>query len=121
MNINIKGTGIELTDAIRDYVHDKLEAVKKVLRDPEAAFVYVEVGKESQHHSKGEVFKAEFEVKDGGKSYYSVVVAEDLYAAIDEVKDQIVEEIKSKKDKEHSRIRRGGRQIKDFIKGFWKK
>jgi putative sigma-54 modulation protein len=119
MNINIKGTNIELTEAISNYVHTKLDPIKKLLNDVEGTFVHVEVGKESQHHLKGDVFKAEVNLRSQGKTYYAVVTKDDLYAAIDEVRDEIAEKIKSQKDRAHSRFRRGARQVKDFVKGFW--
>ncbi len=119
MNINIKGTHIELTPAITNYVRDKLQMLEKVIEDPESAFAHAEVGKENMHHAKGDVFKAEVNLKSKGKTYYAVVVKDDLYAAIDEVKDEIMEEIKAKKDRDRSRLRRGAGHVKNFIKGLW--
>lgn len=120
MNINIKATGFELTEAIRDYVNTKLGSVEKVIKNPDSAYMYVEVGKESDHHQKGDVYKAEVKVDTAGQSFYAVEHESDLYAAIDEVKDEILEKIKGDKDKQISRVRRGGRMVKDFIKGFLK-
>jgi putative sigma-54 modulation protein len=119
MNINIKGLHIELTDAITNYVHAKLEPLSKLLIDPNGAFAQVEVGKESTHHSKGDVFKAEINLRADGKEYYVVSQKDDLYAAIDDLKDQIIENVKSVKNKSRSRFRRGATQVKNFIKGFW--
>ncbi len=119
MNINIKGTSMELTDAIRDYVHDKLEGLEKVLRDHETVFVQVEVGRDSKHHAKGDVFRAEVDIRAAGNSFYAEARAEDLYAAIDLVRDEILEKVRSHKDKDHSRLVRGGRKIKNLIKGIW--
>ncbi len=121
MNINIKGTHIELTPAITNYVHDKLDSLKKVLSDVDGAFISVEVGKDSQHHNKGDIFKAEVRVNARGKDYHTVITKDDLYAAIDEMRDEIMEKVKSEKDKANSLYKRGARQVKNFIKGIWKK
>lgn len=119
MNINIKATSMELTDAVKDYVHDKLDGVKKVLHHHESAFVQVEVGRDSNHHAKGDVFRAEVDIKCEGNTFYATAVAEDLYAAIDKVRDEILEKVRSHKDKDHSKLVRGGRKIKNLIKGIW--
>ncbi len=119
MNINIKGTHIELTDAIRNYVHEKLGAIQKVISRVDEAFAQVEVGKESMHHAKGDVFRAEINVQADGKSFYAVVIKDDLYAAIDELKDEIQEKIKSSKQKSRSLFRRGAARVKNMIKGLW--
>lgn len=119
MNINIKSTHIELTDAIRNYVFSKLDAVNKLLIQPDEAFAQVEVGKESNHHMKGDVFKAEIQLRAEGKVHHAVVIKDDLYAAIDELKDEIMEKVKSTKDKDRSRFRRGAGKVKNFVKGLW--
>ncbi|MEN9647383.1 MAG: hypothetical protein RLY57_187 [Candidatus Parcubacteria bacterium] len=122
MNINIKGAQIELTDAIKNYVTVKLEGVGKLFSRPDEVLVEVEVGKESQHHAKGEVFKAEANIRADGRQHYVVVIKDDLYAAIDELKDEIMEKIKSSKEKSRSSFRKGASKVKHFIKGMlpWK-
>ncbi len=119
MNINIKCTHIELTDAIRNYVFTKLESVNKLLNRSDEAFAQVEVGKESNHHMKGDVFKAEIHLRGDGAEHYAVVIKDDLYAAIDELKDEIMEKVKSTKNKNRSNFRRGAAKVKNFVKGLW--
>lgn len=119
MNINIKGTHIELTDAITQYVHDKLGSLDKLINDKKGAFFQVEVGKDSQHHAKGDVFRAEVNLKADGIDYYSVVMKDNLYSAIDELRDEISEKLKSEKNKSRSRFRRGALRVKNMVKGLW--
>jgi putative sigma-54 modulation protein len=119
MNINIKGTHIELTEAIKGYVLNKLENVNKLLNRPDEAFMQVEVGKDSTHHAKGDVFKAEAHLRADGAEHHAVIMKDDLYAAIDELKDEIMEKVKSTKSKNRSKFRRGAVQVKNFVKGLW--
>jgi putative sigma-54 modulation protein len=119
MNINIKGTRIDLTEAITQYVHAKIDGVSKLLSDPEGAFIQVEVGKDSMHHAQGDVFKAEAHVRADGAEHHVVITKDDLYAAIDELKDEIMEKIKASKNKSRSKFRRGASQVKNFVKGMW--
>ena len=73
MNIDIKGTHMELTEAIRDYVENKLGSISKIISGDSDPYMRVEVGKDSDHHNKGDVFKAEAELKVAGMTHYAVV------------------------------------------------
>ncbi|MBX4189086.1 ribosome-associated translation inhibitor RaiA [Candidatus Parcubacteria bacterium] len=117
MNINTKATGIELTPAISAYIDKRLQGVEKYLNN-KAAYMQVEVGRSTGHHKQGEVFRAEVRIAGDGADYYAVKEAEDLYAAIDMVKDEVVQEIKKAKGKKRELLRRGQRAIKDMVKGF---
>ncbi|MCR4279478.1 MAG: ribosome-associated translation inhibitor RaiA [Candidatus Zambryskibacteria bacterium] len=122
MKINIKATAIELTPAITDYVHNKLSALEKYVTNVDTV-AQVEVGKTTQHHKTGEIYKAEVHITGAGVDLYAVTEAHDLYAAIDMVKDEIVRNTTELKSKRESLSRRGGRMVKDMMKGlnFFKK
>lgn len=101
MNISIKLTNIEMTDAIENYVNSKLSALEKYMDEhhKSIAMLKVEIGKPSEHHNSGEVFYAE-----GTMSFDSIVLRaevnkDDLYAAVDELKDKLAEQWKEYKDK----------------------
>jgi putative sigma-54 modulation protein len=124
MQITIKATNIELTEAIRDYVNKKFNSVSKFIqRTDESALCRVEVGKVTQHHNKGDVFRAEGKLHIAGKELYASSEKEDLYVAIDDVKDELVRELKTTKEKKINMVRRGGARIKDMLKGMydWRK
>jgi len=118
MKINIKATGIELTDAISDYVNKKISALDKYLENHPEAVVQVEVGKSTKHHRSGDVFLAEVHVTGQGLDLYALSEKSDLYAAIDLVKDEIVQNILSVKTKKETLTRRGARAIKEMMRGF---
>lgn len=122
MKINIKATAIELTPAITDYVHNKLSTLEKYITN-EDAVAQVEVGKTTEHHKSGEIYKAEVHINGAGLDLYAMTEGHDLYAAIDMVKDEIVRNATELKSKRESLSRRGGRMVKDMMKGlnFFKK
>ncbi len=121
MNMNIKGTRISLTPAIEDYVEKRLSALDKFIGPADdSVFVQVEVGKTTAHHKSGDVFRAEVNLSVGGKKYYAVSEKPDLYAAIDDVRDEILAELRKMKDKKSSTLRRVGARIKDALRGFKK-
>lgn len=121
MNINIKATGIELTDAIRDYVDKRLEAVVKLLQDDSASMVNVEVGKTTQHHRHGDIFKADIHITGSHRDLYVSSERSDLYAAIDEVRDEAIRRITTSKAKRLSLVRRGGKRVKDIVRGIFRR
>jgi len=120
MRINIKGTGMEITSAIGDYLNKKLEHINKFV-DPadESALCDVELGKTTKHHNKGDLFRAEINLHIKGKNLRAVSETEDLYASIDEVKDEMTRELLSSKDRKVSLIKRGGAKIKNVLKGIF--
>lgn len=119
MRLNVKATGIELTPAISDYVRKKTSAIEKhvdkISRD---AVMRAEVGKSTHHHKMGNVFRAEMHVTGAGLDLYAVSEQEDLYAAIDIVKDEILHGLMQLKGKRLTLARRGAEIIKNIIKGF---
>lgn len=117
MKINIKATGIELTPAIKDYVEKKIGAVEKYL-SAEDIVAQVEVGKSTQHHKSGDVFRAEVHLIGAGLDVYAVSDEADLYAAIDLVKDELKAKLTHTKGKKEALYRRGARRVKDIMKGL---
>jgi len=113
----IKGTNIELTAAISDYAAKKVSQLEKFIApDDTSASIDVEVGKTTAHHQAGEVFRAEFNLFVGGKQYNAASEKEDLYAALDDVKDEIARELSKTKNRTRDLARQGGATIKRMMK-----
>ena len=110
-----------MTPAIKDYVVKSMAHLNKFVNtiDAELPMCYVELGKTTNHHKNGELFKAEFTVHIGGKSLRAEAQEEDLYSALDKVTEDMAEELKSFKDKKVSLLKRGGMKIKLLLKGFY--
>lgn len=117
MNITIKATGIELTPALRDYVNDKVGALERFIScDKDAIMVAVEIGKTTNHHKLGDFFRAEANLNYPGNSLRAETEEEDLYAAIDIMKDNLAEEIKNVTKRKTTLLKRGGRLIKRLFR-----
>lgn len=116
---NIKATGITLSPEISDYLDKRLTALEKFV-DPEddANICYVELARTTSHHKAGDIFKAELTLHLGGESLRAVAELADLHSAIDQAKEELLRELRRSKTKQISIVRRGGRQIKDLIKGI---
>mgnify|MGYP001585603441 FL=1 len=118
----IKGTNMELTPAINNYTAKKITQLEKFVNAADtSASVDVEVGKTTNHHQAGDVFRAEFNLFVGGKQYNAVSEKEDLYAALDDVKDEVARELSKSKTRKRDLMRRGGARIKDIVRGFFNK
>lgn len=109
---------MELTPAISAYVEKKLSVIEKYLGESVDTVARVEVGKSTHHHKSGEIFKAEVHIMGGGIDQYAVSEQADLYAAIDLVKDEIVQNLNNEKGKRFARARRGARMVKNMMKGL---
>jgi len=125
MQINLQGKGIELTDSIKDYVLKRVTNLEKLLSSIEAskgeAMVNFEVVKTTNHHKSGEIFHASCILRVDGKKFYSESDNEDLYSAIDEVRETLFNEISRDKDRKQTLFKRGATSVKKMLKGLSKR
>lgn len=118
MKINTKATNITITPAIADYIEKKVAMLEKFLKNVDEVLVNVEVGKTTKHHKSGDVFRAEIHLLSNGEDFYAVAETDDLYASIDEVKDEIVRELTSQKKRALRIWRKSGAAVKDILRGI---
>lgn len=125
MNINLQAKNMILTPAIRDYVLKRITNLEKLLSGIEErqgkVMVNFEVSKSTNHHKRGEIFHADCLVKIDGKEFYSSADEEDLYQAIDAIKDSLYNEINKNKDRAQTLFHRGARSVKKMLKGLSKR
>jgi putative sigma-54 modulation protein len=91
MNIQIKGTKIELTPAIEVAVNEKIGSLSKYFDNILEA--EVEVGRTTLHHQRGNIFRAEVNLVVPKTIIRAVAETNDLYASINEVRDKLKQEI----------------------------
>lgn len=118
MKINTKATGIELTPAIASYVDKKISSLDKFIDKNVDVTALVEVGKSTQHHKSGDVFRAEVHLVGPGLDIYAVTETGDLYASIDAVKDEITRNLLQLKGKRQTLARRSAEVMKSALKGL---
>ena len=120
--VQIKATMLTLTPEIEEYINKKVAILEKhILPLDNDALVNIEVAHTSNHHQHGNFYKAEIRLRAKGKEYYAISEKSDLYSALDDVKDEMVRELTSSKDKEMTLLRKGGAKIKAIIKRLtWK-
>ena len=120
MNINIKATNISLDDPLKVWVDEKFIELKKLL-DPfktdegkkELTQLFVEIGRISNHHNKGEVYRAEAQIQLPKKLLRVENVNVDLRTAIIETRDELARKIKKYRGKRVDRARKWARLAKE--------
>lgn len=116
MKINIKTTTISLTPAISDYVDKRFSSFDKFFQNDTTVLFDLELAKTTNHHKNGDIFKAEIHITGKDKNLYASSEKEDLYTAIDDVRDEALREVKNSNEKIRSLFRRGGAKIKNLLR-----
>lgn len=110
------GSNMEITEAIRAYVNDRLVAdVERFTTqfDAEGTTLAVECGKTTNHHKQGDVYRCEAMLTPPGSQVFRAeATKDDLYAAIDAVKDDLRRQVKDAEKKSRTKDRRGAKLLK---------
>lgn len=109
---------MELTTALSNYLEEKLRGVEKFTlpHESEDLVAEVEIGKTTNHHQSGDVFRAEVNLIVRGKQFRATSEKNDLYVAIDDMRNELVRELNSHKDKTRTLVRRGAGMIKNILR-----
>jgi len=130
MKIIIKTKNITLSPALQEFIEEKINSLEKFLnifgeekylnhffsKGKPKIEAWVEVGKETQHHRKGKIFRAECQLRLPGKSIRSESNSKDLRMAVCEVKDELQRELKRYKNKITAKKKRESRTFKKSLK-----
>ena len=91
MHINITGHHLDLTQAIKDYCHEKFEKLERHASDIESAHLILTVEKSEQ--------RAEARLHFLGRDVFADTKSADLYAAIDDLIDKLDRQLLKQKEK----------------------
>lgn len=104
MNIKLTGHHVEVTDALRDYVHEKFAKLKRHFDNVVDTEVILSVEK-VQHKAE-----ADIRLGGGGGRVFAEAVADDMYPAIDLLVDKLDRQILKHKEKHVEQRRQGNDQ-----------
>ena len=125
MIINIKGTNLELTPSIKEYIEVKINSLDRFLKgfkhqpsettknklkikNPKSEIeTFVEIARTTKHHYKGDVFYAEINLELPEKKFRAEHQDLDIRIAIDKARDKIKNELTKYKDLKNEEKRRG--------------
>ncbi len=91
MQIKLSGHHVEITQALHDYVHDKLERIERHFDNVTSAQIILSVEKLHQ--------RAEATIHVAGTEIFADAIDEDMYAALDALIDKIDRQVKKYKEK----------------------
>jgi len=118
MKFSLKITNLELTPDISSYLERTINSLDKFIENVDSVVrAWVEIGRISQHHRSGKIYRAEVQVHLPGKSVRSEAVAKTIFQAINEVKDELQRELKQYKRKKIAEQKRGAQRSKKLIRG----
>ena len=107
MNITISGHHLDVTPAIRDHIHGKLERIKRHFDQVIDIAVILSVDNLPEKQKRQ---KAEINLHMSGKDVHVESIAQDLYSAIDTLIDKLDRQVLKHKDKKqnhaHTAIKR---------------
>jgi putative sigma-54 modulation protein len=125
MQINLQGKNMELTEAIKDHVLKRVTNLEKLLSRIEEGGgevgVNFEVGQSTKHHKSGVIFHSDCLININGQEFYASSDKEDLYQAIDEIKEELFRDVKKNKDRRQTLFKRGASSVKKMLKGLSKR
>lgn len=92
MQLNITGHHIEVTPALKDYIHEKIEKVHKHFSNITHVHVILTVAKKFQHKAEATLHLAQANI-------FATAESEDMYAAIDLLIDKLDRQVLKHKEK----------------------
>ena len=99
-NMTIYCKDFDLTSAIKAYLIDKMNTLNKFLNISEDDLNFnCRLGKVTNSQHSGKIFYIEISIHTPNKNYGARVEADDVYVAIDLIKDELGANISSYKDK----------------------
>ncbi|PWB38236.1 MAG: ribosomal subunit interface protein [Parcubacteria group bacterium] len=117
MDIKIYNRNFDLTQPLRDYLHEKFGALEKY--NMNILGFHVEMNRDN-HHQKGEVYNIEVHLHLPDKQTITMKeIQDDAYAAIDLLQTKIARAMVKLKAKNTSKFRRAAGKLRALK--FWSK
>lgn len=102
MKIQIKYTNFDHSPILHQYIEKKIGTLERLIKrfDTDGvALARVEVGRTSQHHHKGSVYRAEINLDLPGKMLRAVDEDWDIRVALDKARDRLRREVMKYKER----------------------
>lgn len=108
MNLTISGHHLDVTPALREYVHTKLERVTRHFDQVVDVSVLLTV---ENKREKDRRQKAEVTLRVKGRDIFIEQAHEDLYAAIDQLMDKLDRQVVRHKDRVQDHHHEAGKRV----------
>lgn len=112
-NLTVYCKDFYLTETIKNYLEDKLSSLYKYLnKDEESVNFNARLGKLSNSTHNGKIYYVEVSVHTPEKNYGARMEEEDLYAAIDLLKDELMKNITTYRDRKRTLSKKDAQKFK---------
>jgi len=119
MQIHFKGTNYELPVNITTLARKKVEALKKYIGDrQEIARAYVDLGKETEAHQNGAIWRADINFDVDGNRFYAKAIEDSIEKAIDKSVIELARELQTARKRQQSLVKKGGGVLKSLMRGL---
>ena len=120
MRITTQAKNLDLTDDIRSYISKITSSIEKMVDENDETIICdIEVGRETGQHT-GKVFYAEANLMLPKRDLLrSTATEETLTAALDKVKEEILQELRKDKTRRLSFSRRQAARVKEVLKSIY--
>lgn len=119
MQIHFKGSNYDLPAPVTGFARRKVEGLQKYLgKRKENARAYVDLGKETDAHQNGRIWRADINLDVDGNRFYAKAVEESIEKAIDQAVSDLASELHTARKREQSLMKKGGGVIKSLMRGF---
>jgi len=99
MKTSILSKNIDLTPEIKKYIENKMNDLNKVTEKMgDSLQIFFEIAIETKHHQKGAIYYAEANIEVPGKIIRAEAKEENIYTAINKVKDELERSLEKYKD-----------------------
>lgn len=109
MNLTLKGTNLELSQALKMYVAEKIIGLEKYGGD--ISLAKIELERTTRHHQKGNVWRAEAQLRTKMGMLRADAVAAEMYQAIDKLRNELKRQLQATKGKRTSVTRRKAKSL----------
>ncbi|MDO8407874.1 MAG: HPF/RaiA family ribosome-associated protein [bacterium] len=117
MNIIIKTTGLELASEARERIETKFRALEKHLGEHrDTALLDCEVEESIAAVRAGARYRAEGNLAVGGKLLRAEAMNDTLEGAVDQVRDELMRELRKSRGRERGLAKRGGAVLKRLLR-----
>jgi len=118
MDVRIRAVDFELSPEINDYAEDRLLSIRHVLgATSQPSRCEVELGRSAGHPKQGDVWFAEINLYPGdGGHFFARSSGESVNAAVDVVKDEILNQIRKHKQVEKGSLKKSGAFLKRLLR-----
>lgn len=118
INFHISTKNHDLTPQITADVHEKLGVIERYIDTDgdREILAEVEIGLDSFHHQKGDIYRAEINLSNDGVVHRATANGSSVNEALDLLKDEIVKQIRRSKNKKGNLFLKGARKIKEMFR-----